>query len=162
MDVEFGYNILTKTIPIVLTFAIIIIFFLRKAKNAYNPENSLSFNSSTDLLNEERREPERVDINLDVKLESAKGNSKAILSNLSISGAFVKCNQKFSLSDKFTILLENHKPKPLAISAEIIWSNLAIPGDHIVNRGVGVRFINNPQETRKSLESLITKHVKAN
>jgi Tfp pilus assembly protein PilZ len=157
MDVKFGYNLLTKTIPLVLICSIIIIFLLRKAKNKYRPDTSMNFLNTPDMLQEERRKPERVEVNMDVVLDTSKGEVNANISNLSISGAFIKCDEKFPLKDTFKIILNSEDQQPLIVTAQITWSNQAIPGDRVVNRGMGVRFINNPQETRQALKTLLTK-----
>jgi hypothetical protein len=42
------------------------------------------------------------------------------------------------------------------LNAEVVWSNANVPEDKIVNRGMGIRFINNSDDDRKCLNDLIT------
>jgi hypothetical protein len=44
----------------------------------------------------------------------------------------------------------------LQLNAEVVWSNANIPADEVVNRGMGIRFIQNEEKKRRQLQQAIT------
>jgi Tfp pilus assembly protein PilZ len=65
------------------------------------------------------------------------------------------------LSDRFQIVIELPDGTPLALTAEVVWSNANVPADTIVNRGMGVRFIDNDASKRRRLTDAISALVAA-
>jgi hypothetical protein len=49
----------------------------------------------------------------------------------------------------------------LKASAEVVWSNIYGPDDEISPRGMGVRFIKMPSETRKFIAQASLEHFKS-
>jgi hypothetical protein len=43
----------------------------------------------------------------------------------------------------------------LSLNAEVVWSNANMPLDKVVNRGMGIRFINNEPKERQQLQDAI-------
>ena len=77
------------------------------------------------------------------------------LKDISLGGAFVVCPNPLPLSEKFRISIEPPEQTSLELNAEVVWSNANVPDDKIINRGMGIRFINNPDEARNRLNSVI-------
>jgi c-di-GMP-binding flagellar brake protein YcgR len=78
------------------------------------------------------------------------------LKDISLGGAFVVCPNPLPLSEKFRISIEPPEQALLELNAEVVWSNANVPEDKIINRGMGIRFINNTDEDRRRLNDVIT------
>ena len=46
--------------------------------------------------------------------------------------------------------------EPIDTKAKVIWSNENVPQDRVVNRGMGVQFINQGQEVKSALKSALS------
>ena len=103
----------------------------------------------------EQRRHKRVDISWPALLEKSDESLKVQLKNISLGGAFVICPQPFALNDQFKITIDIPAHSPLQLNAEVVWSNVNTPGDKVVYRGMGIRFIKNESEKRQSLQDAI-------
>jgi Tfp pilus assembly protein PilZ len=104
---------------------------------------------------EEKRRHPRIDITWQAVLENAARTEKVALKDISLGGAFVCCQQPWALQDKFKFSLNLPDRQPLQLNAEVVWSNVNMPSDKVVNRGMGIRFINNPEQARRQLQAAI-------
>ena len=77
------------------------------------------------------------------------------LKDISLGGAFVVCPEPLALNDKFKISIRIPDREPLALNAEVVWSNRNMPGDKVVNRGMGIRFIENTEKDRQRLNTAL-------
>jgi hypothetical protein len=48
---------------------------------------------------------------------------------------------------------------PLTVNAEVVWSNINVPDEKIVNRGMGIRFIQVTEDDREFLSEMISAHL---
>jgi hypothetical protein len=110
---------------------------------------------------EEKRVQPRLSVSWNASFEAARGPGRAQLKDISLGGAFVVCPDPLPLSDRFQIVIELPDGTPLALNAEVVWSNANVPSDMIVNRGMGVRFIDNDASQRRRLTDAITALVAA-
>jgi Tfp pilus assembly protein PilZ len=78
-----------------------------------------------------------------------------------MGGAFVVCPAPLPLSDRFQIVIELPDRIPLALNAEVVWSNANVSSEMIVSRGMGVRFIDNDASKRRRLTDAISTLVAA-
>lgn len=105
---------------------------------------------------EEKRQHPRVSVSWSARLETPQGSQKVQLKDISLGGAFVVCPDPLPLSEKFLISIEPPEHSPLELNAEVVWSNANVPEDKIINRGMGIRFINNSDEDRSRLNHMIS------
>ena len=65
------------------------------------------------------------------------------------------CQEPLALQDQFKITLNLPDQEPLQLNAEVVWSNVNMPRDKVVNRGMGIRFIKNEPKERQQLQDAI-------
>ena len=110
---------------------------------------------------EEKRVQPRLSVSWNASFAAPRGPACAQLKDISLGGAFVVCPAPLPLSDRFQIVIELPDGTPLALNAEVVWSNANVPADTIVNRGMGVRFIDNDASKRRRLTDAISALVAA-
>ena len=125
-------------------------------KKRLTPDQPIQGNySQTKTSWDEKRRHPRLDIAWPASFENSQGQQDVHLKDISLGGAFVICQSPMALQDQFaiTIILPDHGP--LQLNAEVVWSNINMPEDKVVNRGMGIRFIKNGQEARQKLQAAI-------
>ena len=110
---------------------------------------------------EEKRVQPRLSVSWNASFAAPHGPRRAQLKDISLGGAFVVCPAPLPLSNRFQIVIELPDRPPLALNAEVVWSNANVPADMIVNRGMGVRFIDNDASKRRRLTDAISALVAA-
>ena len=93
-------------------------------------------------VGEEKRQHPRVDINWPVTIETPYGNMEAEVKNISLGGAFICCKKPLQIKKVFRMTMIGPENEPLIATAQVAWSNANVPEEKVVNRGMGVRFIN--------------------
>jgi Tfp pilus assembly protein PilZ len=104
---------------------------------------------------EEKRSRPRVAISWHAALVSPRGGSPAQLKDISLGGAFVVCPNPLPLSERLHLTIDLPGRGPLELTAEVVWSNINVPADRVINRGMGIRFIDNSEEKRKILSEAV-------
>lgn len=127
--------------------------YLKKRMTA--DQSAQGYSAAAKISWEEKRQHPRVDINWQAVLENSARTEKVTLKDISIGGAFVCCQQPWALQDKFQFNLALPDGQPLQLNAEVVWSNVNMPPEKVVNRGMGIRFINNPEQARRQLQAAI-------
>jgi Tfp pilus assembly protein PilZ len=89
-------------------------------------------------------------------IEKSGQNTQVQLRDISLGGAFVLCREPLALNENFQITLDLPDQASLQLNAEVVWSNANIPADEVVNRGMGIRFIQNEEKIRRQLQQAIT------
>lgn len=134
------------------------IFFMRRV--AHKPSNQMAASAQNTSWEEKRRHP-RVSVSWPARLKMPDESLQVQLKDISLGGAFVVCPNPLPLSEKFRISIEPPKQTPLELNAEVVWSNANVPEDKIINRGMGIRFINNADEDRSRLNDVITSYFES-
>ena len=140
---------------------LVFLWFLKtlfKRRVAKNQTNQTAAEIQKTSWEEKRKHP-RVSVSWPARMETPEGSLKAQLKDISLGGAFVVCPKPLPLSEKFLIFIEPPEQTPLELNAEVVWSNANVPEDKIINRGMGIRFINNPDEIRSRLNDVITSYL---
>lgn len=75
--------------------------------------------------------------------------------DISLGGAFVVCSEPLALNAKFKISIRIPNQEPLRLNAEVVWSNRNMSADRVVNRGMGIRFIENTEKDRQRLNEIL-------
>jgi uncharacterized protein (TIGR02266 family) len=114
---------------------------------------------SHETVQEERRQQLRLDFTVPVRMETSGGTIEAETKNISLSGAFVCCQKILPVGETFLLTIEPPNHKPLSLNAGVVWSNINVPDEKIVNRGMGVRFIHITKDDREFLNELVSAHL---
>jgi hypothetical protein len=104
---------------------------------------------------EEKRSQPRLAVSWHAAFASPGGDSPAQLRDISLGGAFVVCTHPLPLHERFHITIDLPGREPLELKAEVVWSNVNVPADRVINRGMGIRFIENKEEKRKILAEAV-------
>jgi len=131
-----------------------IVVYLKK-RMAYDQSNQSLANPKKIYWEEKRRFP-RLAISWGASVESRRGNADVQLKDISLGGAFVVCQQPLALKEKLKIVIDVPRHGSLPLNAEVVWSNVNVPDDKIVNRGMGIRFVENIAEYRDRLKAAIS------
>lgn len=115
-----------------------------------------------DLDWEEKRRQTRMEVSWEASMETAQGTFPVQLKNISESGAFVVCREPRAINEKFRVTIEAPDQAPFPLQAEVVWSNINVPEDKVVHRGMGIRFVENTTEGRSQLSKALESGQKKN
>jgi uncharacterized protein (TIGR02266 family) len=90
---------------------------------------------------EQRRKHPRANINWPVSMETSNGAIEAEVKNISLGGAFICCKKPLPIGEVFPLTMIGPNDEPVKATAQVVWSNVNVPEEKVVNRGMGVRFI---------------------
>ena len=119
-------------------------------------QRNQGYSAATKNSWEEKRQHPQVEISWQAFLEKAEHNQEVHLKDISLGGAFVICQEPLALQDQFKVTINLPDHGPLQLNAEVVWSNVNMPRDKVVNRGMGIRFLNNEEKERHILQDAIT------
>ena len=74
-------------------------------------------------------------------METSEGVIGAEVRNISLGGAFICCKRPLPMGEVFRLTLMGADKDPLTAIAKVVWSNVNVPNEKVINRGMGVRFI---------------------
>ena len=112
-----------------------------------------------ETFQKEKRQYPRADIALPVRTETSLGTIEAETKNVSLGGAFVCCQSPLPLRENFRLTINSPYHDPLMARADVVWSNINVPDEKIVNRGMGIRFIQLTEDDRECLSEIISAHL---
>jgi hypothetical protein len=129
---------------IVCIFAVVLIALLYRFLKV---RDDSGFDSRTSMRGaqkaiEEKREHSRNDIDWPASIEAPDGTMEAEIKNISLSGAFLCCKKPLPIGEVFRLTMIAPDKEALTATGEVVWSNVNVPDEKIINRGMGVRFIN--------------------
>ena len=125
-----------------------------RSTHGYTPSTKFSW--------EEKRAHPRIAISWKASIEAASQADDVQLKDISLGGAFVVCADPLPLSEKFKISIQIPGQEPLGLTAEVVWSNKNMPANKVVNRGMGIRFIENTEKDRQRLEKALADSLDGN
>jgi hypothetical protein len=97
---------------------------------------------------EEKRTQPRLAVSWPAEICSTNSPGKAEVKDISLGGAFVACSP-LPLSHRFRIRIELPDSGPVDLAAEVVWSNANVPPERVVQRGMGIRFVE-PDPVRRT------------
>ena len=100
---------------------------------------------------EEKRKKSRLAVSWTASMETPQGAIQVQLKNISHSGAFVVCPEPMALNEKIRMVIDAPPLDPFPLQAEVVWSNIHVPEDKVIHRGMGIRFVENTEEERARL-----------
>jgi Tfp pilus assembly protein PilZ len=104
---------------------------------------------------EEKREKSRLAVSWQASMETPQGTIRVQLKNISHSGAFIICPQPMALNEKVRMVIDAPNLSPFPLQGEVVWSNIHVPEDKVIHRGMGVRFVENTEEERARLRQAL-------
>jgi hypothetical protein len=124
--------------------AILLVWVVRYfwKENDCSDSDSIASAKLRQNLGEEKRKNPRTDVSWPVSIETALGFIRAEVKNISLGGAFICCQKPFQLQKVFRMTMIGPDNEPVLATAQVAWSNANMPEEMVVNRGMGVRFIN--------------------
>jgi Tfp pilus assembly protein PilZ len=144
-------------------FAGLIIFWFFRSfiKRKLGAGDSVQLLNSAKRSNgEEMRRHPRLKISWPAVIERRHASIKVRLKDISLGGAFVICRESIALNEQFRLYLEVPDDETFALNAEVVWSNMNVPEEKVIHRGMGVRFVQNTDAARKRLEEAISRHLR--
>ena len=123
-------------------------------------DSSQLLNSAKRINGEEMRRHPRLKISWPAAIEIRHGSIKVRLKDISLGGAFVICRESISLNEQFRLYVEVPDDETFALNAEVVWSNMNVPEEKVIHRGMGIRFVQNTDAARKRLEEAISRHLR--
>jgi hypothetical protein len=90
----------------------------------------------------ENRQHPRMPITLPAKMVTAIGVMEGEIENISLSGAFIRCQKQLEPGDRLTVIAKLPTNPSFSSHAEVVWSRMPRPEDEETRCGTGVKFIN--------------------
>ena len=115
-------------------------YYLWKVRN----RSDLDYRPSVQLpvkMGKEGREHPRTEVHWAVSMETSEGTVAGEITNISLGGAFICCKKPLPLREVFRMTMIGPDNEPVKATAQVVWSNVNVPEEKVVNRGIGVRFI---------------------
>ena len=140
---------------------IIFWFFHTFIKRKLGAEKSVPLpNSAQKFKGEELRRHPRMAVAWPAAMEIDHGSIKVRLKDISLGGAFVICRESIALNKEFRLYVEGPDEETFALNAEVVWSNMNMPQEKVIHRGMGIRFVRNTETARKRLEKAISRQLR--
>ena len=133
--------------------------FIKRRLGADQPAQLVNTSQKTKW--EEKRRHPRLAISWPIEFEPPYEKIKARLKDISRGGAFIVCQKPLPLNEKLRLCIRMPEQEELFLNAEVVWSNVNVPQDQVIHRGMGVKFVQNTKKARQHLESAISIHLKA-
>jgi hypothetical protein len=89
----------------------------------------------------EKRQHPRLPITLPAILVTASGVIEGEIENISLSGAFIRCQEQVEPGERLTVVAELPTNPSFSSHAEVVWSRVPGPSEEGTNPGMGVKFI---------------------
>jgi hypothetical protein len=156
---EMNSNLIVNSLGVggIIFFVLLMVWFIAiYMKKRVGPVQAASGAVSLKKVSwdEKRRQP-RVSVSWKGSVESSEGTANVQVRDVSHGGAFVVCNPPLALKRRLVITLAPADQEPLGLNAEVVWSNVNVPADKIINRGMGIRFVDNDETVRNRLNQLV-------
>ncbi|MFC1578576.1 PilZ domain-containing protein [Thermodesulfobacteriota bacterium] len=125
-------------------------------KKRLTPDQSAQgYTPSPKISWEEKRRHPRIAISWQASIETSDQTDNAQIKDISLGGAFVVCSEPLALNAMFKISIRIPNQAPLRLKAEVVWSNRNMSAERVVNRGMGIRFIDNTEKDRRRLNEVL-------
>ena len=119
---------------------VFMVYYFWKVHNDSERDYPASGTLPRNVENESRKHT-RTDLRWQVSMETSDGTIAADAKNISLSGAFICCEKPLPLGEIFRLTVTCPDNEPFTAAAKVVWSNVNVPEEKVVNRGMGVRFI---------------------
>ena len=104
--------------------------------------------------------PHRVEPGWPATIETAAGETaEARIASIAQGSGFVESKINLANGEKFPLTIHLPERTPLQLRAEVTWSNLHLPPEKVLNRGIGIRFIEAGEEAVCLIDDTIARHA---
>lgn len=104
----------------------------------------------------------RAQVRWPVKFHTSDGSADGVIVTINQRGAFMRCRKPLRLSETFELTIEPSENEPIHVTAEVVFSNVYGPDDHITPRGMGVLFLDISDRDRQIISKAIRQHLETN
>ena len=145
----------------VFTIAFFLIFFAVYFFRPKKDDRIISSKLEKELLDpEEISLPHRAEPDWPATIETSSGKTAEVrIASITHGSGFIKSRMKLSIGEKFQLTIHLPGRTPLKLRAEVIWSNLHLPVEKVVNRGMGIRFIETGEDALCLISDTIAQHA---
>ena len=106
--------------------------------------------------------PHRAEPNWPATIKTDTGKKADVLFvSISHGSGFITSSTRLEVGEKFQITIDLPDRSPLQLRAEVTWSNMHLPPEKVVNRGMGIRFIGAGEDAICLINDTISQHAAA-
>jgi len=106
--------------------------------------------------------PHRAEPNWPATLETSAGTTaEGRIVSVSHGSAFLTSNTRLNIGEKFQLTIHLPERSPLQLRAEVTWSNMHLPAAKVINRGIGIRFIEAGEDAVCLINDTLKQHAAA-
>jgi hypothetical protein len=135
---------------------IILWFFHTAVKRRLGADQSAQVLNSGQVAGEKDiRQHQRRQLPWSAAIEMGRASIRVRIKDISLGGAFVICDAPIPLNPKLRIYIEAPDQDAFALNAEMVWSNMNVPEEKVIHRGLGIKFVQNTAAARNRLEEAI-------
>jgi len=153
----------TKTYLIYIIILLLLDLLLRQGKRKPDRTkrlqsgkgNSCNVKQKVVLSTEEQKQHTRTGVVWPITMKTSQKVISAGIKDVTIEGAFIVCQNPLPLKEQFRIAMDIPNQEPIAFAAEVVWSNSNVPEDKVITRGMGIKFLQNTEKVRESLNNAI-------
>ncbi len=147
----------------VFTVAFFLIFFAVYFFRPRKGDKIIPLTLEKELIDpEEIVLPHRAEPNWQATIETSSGKTTEVLiASVSHGSAFITSTTRLDIGEKFQLTIHLPERPPLQLRAEVTWSNMHLPADKVVKRGLGIRFIEAGEEAVCLINDTISQYAAA-
>jgi len=106
--------------------------------------------------------PHRAEPNWPATIETAAGKTApASIVSVTHGSAFMTSTMQLAIGEKFQVTVHAADRDPLQLRAEVTWSNMHLPAEKVVKRGMGIRFIEAGADAVCLISDTLSQHAAA-
>ena len=145
----------------VFTIAFFLIFFVVYFFRPKKDDKIIPVNLERELVDpEEIPLPNRVEPNWPATIETSSGKTtEAVIASITHGSGFIASTTQLAIGEKFQLTIHLPDRSPLQLRAEVTWSNLHLPAEKVVKRGMGIRFIEAGEDAICLINDTLTQHA---
>ena len=145
----------------VFTVAFFLIFFAVYFFRPKKDDKIISFDLERELIDpEEITLPHRVQPNWPATIQTSSGNTAEVtIASITHGSGFIESDMKLAIGEKFQLTINLLDRPHLQLRAEVIWSNLHLPPEKVVNQGLGIRFIEAGEDAICLINDTLSQHA---
>ena len=103
--------------------------------------------------------PHRAEPDWPATLHTSDGNTSEVrIASISHGSGFLTSDTRLAIGEKFQLTIHLPDRDPLQLRAEVIWSNMQLPAEKVINRGMGIRFIEAGEDVVCLINDTILQH----
>ena len=146
---------------LVFTVAFFLIFFAVYFFRPKKDDKIIPGNLERELIDpEEISLPHRAEPNWPATIETSSGKTaEANIASITHGSGFMASTMKLAIGEKFQLTIHLPDRSPLKLRAEVTWSNMHLPAEKVMKRGMGIRFIEAGEDAICLINDTITQHA---